>query len=34
MKYLINKETLSEQQVLYIENLEGGLITFLQKKDK
>lgn len=32
MKYLINKETLSEQQVLYIENLEGGLITFLQKK--
>jgi SpoVK/Ycf46/Vps4 family AAA+-type ATPase len=32
MKYLINKETLSEQQVLYIENLEGGLITFLQGK--
>lgn len=32
MKYLINKETLSEQQVLYIENLEGGLITFLQRK--
>lgn len=32
MKYLINKETLSEQQALYIENLEGGLITFLQGK--
>lgn len=32
MKYLINKETLSEQQVLYIENLEGGLITFLHGK--
>ena len=32
MKYLINKDSLSEQQVLYIENLERGLITFLQKK--
>lgn len=32
MKYLINKDSLSEQQVLYIENLEGGLITFLQGK--
>lgn len=32
MKYLINKDSLSEQQVFYIENLEGGLITFLQKK--
>lgn len=32
MKYLINKDSLSEQQVLYIENLEGGLITFLQRK--
>ena len=32
MKYIINKDSLSEQQVLYIENLEGGLITFLQRK--
>ena len=32
MKYIINKNSLSEQQVLYIENLEGGLITFLQRK--
>ncbi len=32
MKYHINKDSLSEQQVLYIENLEGGLITFLQRK--
>ncbi len=32
MKYSIDKNNLSEDQILYIENLEGGLRSFLQKK--
>ena len=32
MKYCVNKNKLSEDQILYIENLEGGLRTFLQKR--
>lgn len=32
MKYNIDKNNLNEDQILYIENLEGGLRTFLQKR--